>query len=177
MQHHRSDSSAPAPDAPGVPQPDLPKPARKQCKASTKDGTACPAWAMPGGLCYFHANPDKASELGQRGGKAKSPTHATNATSYVARPLKTADDVTRLLADTINDLCSVAIDSRMANTVAYLAAGMLKALQQGDLEGRLRALEAVEGSRSKKSRSNAKLADPPAPMPSIYARLSAPKGD
>ena len=28
---------------------------------------------MDGGLCYFHANPNKASELGQRGGKAKGP--------------------------------------------------------------------------------------------------------
>ena len=150
---------------------------RKRCKAITKDGTACTAWAMPGGLCYFHANPDKASELGQRGGKAKSFTIDREATGYVARPLKTADDVTKLLADTINDLRSGAIDSRRANTVAYLAAGMLKALQQGDLEGRLRALESVEGSRSKKFHSTAKHDDPPVPVPSIYSRLSAPKGN
>jgi len=84
-----------------------------------------------GGLCYFHANPDKASELGKRGGKAKSPTGTPGVFEYVARPLKSVDDVTKLLADTINDLRSGAIDSRLANTVGYLATGVLKALQQG----------------------------------------------
>jgi hypothetical protein len=101
---------------------------------------------MPGGLCYFHANPDKASELGQRGGKARSSDGASDATGYVDRPLKTVEDVTNLLAETINDLRSGSIDSRIANTVGYLATGMLKALQQGDIEGRLRAMEVVLSS-------------------------------
>ena len=95
------------------------------------------------GLCYSHANPDKASELGKRGGRAKGPTGSAGAAAeYIARPLKSVDDVTKLLGDTINDLRSGTIDSRLANTVGFLATGMLKALQQGDLEGRLRAMEA-----------------------------------
>lgn len=101
---------------------------------------------MEGGLCYFHANPDKASELGKRGGRAKGPKDTPSVFEYVARPLKSVDDVTKLLADTINDLRSGAIDSRLANTVGFLAGGMLKALQQGDMEGRLRAMEAVLSS-------------------------------
>jgi hypothetical protein len=78
---------------------------------------------MEGGLCYFHANPNKASELGQRRGKAKGPKVTADTVEYVARPLKTVDDVTNLLADTINDLRSGTIDSRLANTVGYLATG------------------------------------------------------
>ena len=119
---------------------------RKRCKGVTRGGTPCTAWAMEGGLCYFHANPDKASELGKRGGRAKSPTGTPGTFEYVARPLKTVGDVTKLLGDTINDLRSGTIDSRLANTVGFLATGMLKALQQGDLEGRLRAMEAVLSS-------------------------------
>lgn len=122
------------------------KATRKRCQATTKSGTACTAWATEGGLCYFHANPDKASELGQRGGKAKTPPSTSELSEYVDRPLKTVDDVTKLLADTINGLRSGSIDSRIANTVGYLATGMLRALQQGDLEGRLRAVEAVLSS-------------------------------
>jgi hypothetical protein len=53
------------------------------------------------------------------------------------------EDVTNLLAETINGLRSGSIDPRIANTVGYLATGTLKALQQGDIEGRLRAMEAV----------------------------------
>jgi len=33
----------------------------------TRNGTACMAWAMEGGLCYFHANRDKVAELGRNG--------------------------------------------------------------------------------------------------------------
>ena len=43
----------------------------------------------------------------------------------------------------INDLRSGTIDSRLANTVGFLAAGMLKALQLGDIEGRPRGMEAI----------------------------------
>src|SRR6516225_4955103 len=104
---------------------------RRRCKGVTRSGTPCTAWAMEGGLCYFHANPDKASELGKRGGRAKSPTSTPGVSEYVARPPKSVDDVTKLLANTINDLRSGTIDSRLANTVGYLATGVLKALQQG----------------------------------------------
>jgi hypothetical protein len=37
--------------------------------AITKTGQACGAWATEGGLCFFHANPNKASELGRIGGR------------------------------------------------------------------------------------------------------------
>ena len=164
-------------DGTATPQLELLEATGKRCQAITKDGIACTAWAMPGGLCFLHANPAKASELGQRGGKAKSSTPASAPAEYVRRTLKNVDDVTSLLADTINDLREGNIDPKLANTVGYLATGMLKALQQGDIESRLRALEAVEGSRSKRSRSKADHADPPAPVPTIYSRLNASKGN
>ena len=107
---------------------------------------------MPGGLCFLHANPAKASELGQRGGKAKSSTPASAPAEYVRRTLQNVDDVTSLLADTINDLRDGNIDPKLANTVGYLATGMLKALQQGDIEGRLRAMEAVLSTRKPTSK-------------------------
>jgi len=48
-----------------------PKPKRKRnrCKGRTKDGRRCRAAAMDGGLCFLHANPDKAVELGRIGGR------------------------------------------------------------------------------------------------------------
>jgi hypothetical protein len=42
-----------------------------RCKAQTKSGKPRRAAATAGGLCYFHANPDKASELGRIGGRRK----------------------------------------------------------------------------------------------------------
>jgi hypothetical protein len=54
---------------------------------------------------------------------------------------------------------------------------MLKALQQGDIENRLHALEAVEASKSKneKPTPTAKHDDPPAPVPTIYSRRTLPE--
>lgn len=59
------------------------------------------------------------------------------------RSLKSVLDVKELLAETINQVRVGRLDARVANTVGYLATAMLKALQQGDTEGRLRAIEAV----------------------------------
>jgi hypothetical protein len=39
---------------------------------------------VDGGLCYFHANPDKASELGKPGGGAKGPTASPGGAIFLA---------------------------------------------------------------------------------------------
>ncbi len=44
------------------------------CKALAKNGKPCRAAATASGLCFFHANPDKASELGRLGGRNKRST-------------------------------------------------------------------------------------------------------
>ena len=132
---------------------------------------SCTDWALRGGTqCYFHANPEKMSELGRRGGEVKGARGAR----YAERSLKTVDDVTALLGDVIKDLGMGLIDPKEATAVGYLAAGMLKALQQGDIENRLRVLEAVEASKSKKSCSRVNE-DPSDLAPTIYSRLNAPK--
>jgi hypothetical protein len=42
-----------------------------RCTGRTKKGEPCRAAATAGGLCFFHANPNKASELGRIGGRSK----------------------------------------------------------------------------------------------------------
>jgi hypothetical protein len=144
----------------------------KRCEGTGRSGVRCRAWALRGGTqCYFHSNPEKVPELGRRGGAAKGPGGAR----YAERSLKTVADVTALLGDTIKDLGMGLIDHKEATAVGYLAAGMIRALQQGDIESRLRAVEAVEGSRSRKSRSKETHEDTPVPFSTIYARLNAPK--
>jgi len=48
------------------------------CKALTKKGQPCRAAATAGGLCFFHANPNKASELGRIGGRSNGKFLANN---------------------------------------------------------------------------------------------------
>ena len=72
-----------------------------RCKTKTKSGKPCRAAATAGGLCFFHANPDKASELGRIGGRSKRRAAGVN-----TDPLPTLDNallvrgtVDRLIAD------------------------------------------------------------------------------
>jgi hypothetical protein len=72
-----------------------------RCKAKTKKGKACRAAATDGGLCFFHANPNKAAELGRIGGRSKGWVLPDD-----AKPLPTLnsavavrDTVDRLIAD------------------------------------------------------------------------------
>jgi len=51
-----------------------------RCKAKAKSGKPCGAAATAGGLC-FHANPDKASELGRIGGRKNRHAPAENVIS------------------------------------------------------------------------------------------------
>ena len=72
-----------------------------RCKSRTKAGNPCGAPATVGGLCFFHANPNKASELGGSGGRSNR--HAVAETSVPLPPLDNAvavrDTAARLIAD------------------------------------------------------------------------------
>ena len=61
--------------------------AKKRCQGVTKNGAACTAWAMEGGLCYFHANPDKVAELGRNGGRRRQ--HSYEQSAEAIPPLAT----------------------------------------------------------------------------------------
>jgi len=56
---------------------------------------------MEGGLC-FHANPDKAAELGRNGGRHRKQTYE-QATEHIAAP-ESAADVRRMLAETMAEV-------------------------------------------------------------------------
>ena len=73
------------------------------CKAKAKSGKPCQAAPTAGGLCFFHANPDKAAALGRIGGKSNR--HASGANADSPPTLNTAvavqDMVARLFADVL----------------------------------------------------------------------------
>jgi hypothetical protein len=71
------------------------------------------------------------------------------------------NDVTALLAQTINQVRCGSVDSKTGNAVGYLASVLLKALQQGDIEARLQALEAVHKARALTGRVGNLHADRP----------------
>jgi hypothetical protein len=113
---------------------------RELCKARTKAGDSCPAPAVQRGLCFFHANPDKLSELGRQGG-SKNRHADTGDCDLQHRQLKTIADVSALLEETINRVRKGPFDLRAANSIGFLAGILLKGLERGRVEERLDDLE------------------------------------
>jgi hypothetical protein len=116
-----------------------------RCRAKTKSGQPCRAAATPGGLCFFHANPDKASELGRLGGRANRHASGEN-----VDPLPTLDNATAV-RDTVGrliaDVHAARIHPRIAAALTALLSLQLRAIETTDiarLERRLARLENPE---------------------------------
>jgi len=113
-----------------------------RCKAKAKSGKPCRAAATPGGLCFFHANPDKASELGRIGGKSNRHAIGENANALptLDNSLAVRDTVARLIAD----VYAGRIHPRIAAGLAPLLNLQLRAIEIteiANLERRLAKLE------------------------------------
>ena len=116
-----------------------------RCKARTQAGKPCRAAATEGGLCFFHANPDKASELGRIGGRSKGRAAAEN-----ADPLPTLDNA-MAVRDTVNrlvaDVYSGKLHPRVAAGLAPLLNLQFRAIEKTtDLEQRVAKLEKLLAS-------------------------------
>ena len=119
-----------------------------RCSALTKKGTPCPAPATPSGLC-FHENPEKAAELGRRGGLKNR--HVRPHEDVELPPLNNAEDVRSMLAKAAQDVRNRRIDPRVATSLGQLATTLLKAIEVADVERRLAALEGGQDGSQKAS--------------------------
>ncbi len=122
-----------------------------RCQGRTKSGKPCRAAATAGGLCFFHANPNKASELGRIGGSKKGRVVPSS------EPLPTVDNaiaVRDLVARLIADLHAGKVHPKIAAGLAPLMNLQLRAIETLNLEVQLAQLEKrlmkLEASREKK---------------------------
>jgi len=109
------------------------------CRGRAKSGKPCRAAATAGGLCFFHANPSKASELGRIGGKSKR-----SAVTASADPLPKLDNalaVRDAVAQLIADVYSGKLQPKVAAGLAPLLNLQLRAIETTDLEQRVAKLE------------------------------------
>jgi hypothetical protein len=110
-----------------------------RCRAQAKSGKPCQAAATAGGLCFFHANPNKASELGRIGGRK---THSAAAVPSAPLPkLETATAVRDTVAQLIADVYAGNLAPRIAAGLAPLLNLQLRAIETTDLERRIEKVE------------------------------------
>jgi hypothetical protein len=87
---------------------------RKLLQGQNKKGKPCRAAATDGGLCFFHANPDKAAELGRIGGRRN---HRFAMESLPLPNLDTATAVRDLAARLIAEVYAGKIHPRTASAL------------------------------------------------------------
>jgi hypothetical protein len=115
---------------------------KKQCRYTRPDGRKCQASATAGSaLCFFH-DPQRAADRleAQRAGGLRNKAVSLS-TDTPDCDLKNAGDVIALLGAAINQVRRGQVDPRIANTIGYLSATLLKAQELGNIEQRLSALE------------------------------------
>jgi hypothetical protein len=114
-----------------------------RCKAKAKSGKPCQAAPTAGGLCFFHANPDRATELGRIGGKRNRHASGENADSppTLNTSIAVLDTVARLIADVF----AGRIDPRTAACLTALLSlqlrGLVESKEIADLQRQLDELQ------------------------------------
>ncbi|MGA8683033.1 MAG: hypothetical protein WB623_01415 [Candidatus Sulfotelmatobacter sp.] len=107
------------------------------CKGKTKTDAACRAPASAGGLCYFHANPNRAKTLGQIGGRK----NRRSAVDLEVPDNMTAADLSKVTGEAIRLLLSGELGAREASAFAQLCNSLYRIIPAADLETRVATLE------------------------------------
>jgi hypothetical protein len=113
-----------------------------RCQGKTKAGQPCKAAPTAGGLCFFHANPNKASELGRIGGAKKKRNGSENGITFgdVNDALAVREMVSRL----ITEVSTGNLHPRIASGLVPLLNLQLRAIETADLDVRLTKLEKAQ---------------------------------
>jgi general stress protein YciG len=110
-----------------------------KCRAATKAGRHCAAPAIRGGIyCALHNDPDRAAQLGRKGGANNRKVYEGN---EEIRPPQNACDVKNLLAEAMAQIRTGRMDPKLGTTLGYLGMSLLKAIETSDIEERLEKLE------------------------------------
>ena len=111
-----------------------------RCQAHTKAGKPCRAAATAGGRCFFHANTNKAAELGRMGG-LKNRHIVADAAVPALPPLDSAVAVRNAIAQVFSDLYAGRISPKVASSLASLLGLELRAIDLWDLVQEFEALK------------------------------------
>ncbi|MBI4498977.1 MAG: hypothetical protein HY689_13880 [Chloroflexi bacterium] len=122
----------------------------RTCAHIKTSGQPCGAPPLRDGpFCFWHA-PDKAEEVveAQRLGGLRRKREKTIAAAYVLEGLRDVEQVRRVLEIALVDTLSLDNGVPRNRTLVSIAQAGLKAMEVGELEERLAALEAAVKSRT-----------------------------
>ncbi len=117
-----------------------------RCQFTKETGEHCGANAVADSTLCFSHNPqtqEAKHEAVVKGGLASRPQRP----SLGEVSLSTMADVISLLGQTINEVRGGQIDQKTANCVGFLAGHLMKAIEVGDLEQKMKAIENLVSSK------------------------------
>ncbi len=121
------------------------------CKAETGKGEPCrQAPVQDSEFCFWHSpeHAQEAADARRLGGLRRRREKAVSG-AYEIEGLETVDQVRRLLEVAMLDTLSMENSIARSRTLVYLAQVALKALEVGEFQERLQALEAALAQRPK----------------------------
>jgi hypothetical protein len=114
-------------------------PERPHCKALTKGGKPCGAAPTPTGLCFFHGNPNKASELGRIGGQRNR--RPERQTVDPVLKLECAASASAGIASLYHDVKTGSIKPPVANVLIKLIDLLVRVHEKTAMEDRISKLQ------------------------------------
>src|SRR5574341_33272 len=123
-----------------------------RCKANTKNGEPCGAYALADSdYCYMHDTARGADRAAARklGGLHRRVNHGWGDISALPKQIRTLTDVLALLDYVLAE--AIPLENSIARTRALiaLAAEFTNAIRGGDIEARLQALEELGNVRNR----------------------------
>lgn len=114
------------------------------CKGKTKTGKRCQAPAGPGGFCAFHSPEHAAARAAgrRRGGERSHVPHVADTAMLPTDP-RTIDDARKILSYALQETVALENSVQRGRLLCQIAAGLVQAVQAGELEQRLAAIEAA----------------------------------
>lgn len=112
-----------------------------KCKYIKENGEGCNANATEDGYCYFHSPsiPEEEKKLARVKGGENNVVLIGELMEET--PVRTSEDVVKLMEDVINRVKQGILDIRTANTLGYLAGVTQKAIREVEVEDRLKRIE------------------------------------
>jgi hypothetical protein len=112
-----------------------------RCTATNRNGKPCGAASMTGrNVCYLHSQSGLAVQLGRRGGERRAVCLPTGIPEFSA-PTNPAE-LRALVANVLVETRVGKLQPKIANSIALLAAVLIKATEHSELTARIKHLEA-----------------------------------
>ncbi|MFC2017703.1 hypothetical protein ACFLTQ_00155 [Chloroflexota bacterium] len=112
---------------------------RMRCKMATRSGQPCRGFAMEDGYCFSHSPSLEKKRLEARAKGGKNSSRAARLRSLVPPRLLSVYDK---LEEALEEVHRGKLESKQATAMAALARAMVAVLTSGELEERVRELEA-----------------------------------